>query len=303
MYNLGRSRAADGSRRRKGEALAKAKTTGTAAAAGATAATAPAASAAPPAAAAPAAVNIPVDDNCPLKSTAKVHEDFDCMLNQTNIGANNNKFYVIQVLESGGKYYASNRWGRVGEGGQTALKGPYPAAASAIADFQSKFKDKSGNGWDNRKNFVAKAGKYALIEIERSADSSKAAEVEEKLKAIDKAAATLQPKVTKKLLPSALHASVQNFMKLIFDQDMFKGAMASFDIDVKKMPLGQISESQVKKGYDVLEELEQAINTANANQSNTISSKFYTLIPHSQGAPRQRRRGARTGTRPRDSFA
>ena len=256
--------------------MAKAKTTGTTATATAattTAAPAPAAG----------AVNIPVDDNCPLKSTAKVHEDYDCMLNQTNIGANNNKFYVIQVLESGGKFYAWNRWGRVGEVGQTALKGPYPAAASAIKDFEAKFKDKSGNGWDKRQNFVAKAGKYALIEIERSADTSKAAEVEEKLKAIDKAAASLQPKVTKKVLPSALHTSVQNFMKLIFDQDMFKGAMASFDIDVKKMPLGQISKSQVKKGYDVLEELEQAINANSPTQINTISSKFYTLIPHSFG--------------------
>ncbi len=257
--------------------MAKAKTTTTATPAAA------ATPAATPAAPAAGAVNIPVDDNCPLKSKATVHEDYDAMLNQTNIGANNNKFYVIQVLESGGKFYAWNRWGRVGEVGQTALKGPYPAAASAISDFESKFKDKSGNAWANRKNFVAKAGKYALIEIERSADTAKAAEVEEKLKAIDKAAASLQPKVTKKLLPSALHQSVQNFMQLIFDQDMFKGAMASFDIDVKKMPLGQISKSQVKKGYDVLEELEQAINANNANLINTVSSKFYTLIPHSFG--------------------
>lgn len=29
-----------------------------------------------------------------------VFEDWDCMLNQTNIGHNNNKFYVIQLLRS-----------------------------------------------------------------------------------------------------------------------------------------------------------------------------------------------------------
>lgn len=28
----------------------------------------------------------------------QVFEDWDCMLNQTNIGQNNNKFYVIQLL-------------------------------------------------------------------------------------------------------------------------------------------------------------------------------------------------------------
>jgi len=35
------------------------------------------------------------------------------MLNQTNIGNNNNKYYVIQVIQSGGQYYSWNRWGRV----------------------------------------------------------------------------------------------------------------------------------------------------------------------------------------------
>lgn len=35
------------------------------------------------------------------------------MLNQTNIGHNNNKFYVIQVIHQGNTYYLWNRWGRV----------------------------------------------------------------------------------------------------------------------------------------------------------------------------------------------
>lgn len=40
-------------------------------------------------------------------------DDYDAMLNQTNIGANNNKFYVIQALSSGSRYYTYTRWGRV----------------------------------------------------------------------------------------------------------------------------------------------------------------------------------------------
>lgn len=35
------------------------------------------------------------------------------MLNQTNIGQNNNKFYVIQVIKEGKTFYSWNRWGRV----------------------------------------------------------------------------------------------------------------------------------------------------------------------------------------------
>lgn len=43
----------------------------------------------------------------------QVHEDYDCMLNQTNIGHNNNKFYVIQVIKANQSFYSWNRWGRV----------------------------------------------------------------------------------------------------------------------------------------------------------------------------------------------
>ena len=53
-----------------------------------------------------------VDKFCSLYM-ASVFEDYDCMLNQTNIGQNNNKFYVIQLLQTGGNYYVWNRWGRV----------------------------------------------------------------------------------------------------------------------------------------------------------------------------------------------
>ena len=52
-------------------------------------------------------------------------EDFYATLNQTNIANNNNKYYIIQVcrcaasprrslsqvLQSGGQFYAWNRWG------------------------------------------------------------------------------------------------------------------------------------------------------------------------------------------------
>ena len=69
----------------------------------------------------------PVDEGFPHASRCHVFEDddgvWDCMLNQTNIGANANKFYVIQLLEtdSGGTYYFWSRWGRVGERGQSGM--------------------------------------------------------------------------------------------------------------------------------------------------------------------------------------
>jgi poly [ADP-ribose] polymerase len=229
-----------------------------------------------------AAVVIPVDDLCPLKAHGKVVDDWDAMLNQTNIGHNNNKYYVIQLVESGGKYHTWTRWGRVGEPGQNALLGN-GTLADAQKCFKAKFRDKTSNNWEDRAKFVAKAGKYTLIEIERSADAAaKAAEVEEKLKEIDKEAAKVQKKV-KGIAPSKLHPSIERFMNLIFDHDVFRGAMASFDIDVKKMPLGQLTKHQVQKGYEVLEELEDAITAKKTKPITELSSRFYTLIPHAFG--------------------
>jgi poly [ADP-ribose] polymerase len=223
-----------------------------------------------------------VDEHCPHSKNGKVVDDWDAMLNQTNIGANNNKFYVIQLVQAGGKYYAWTRWGRVGEVGQSALLGD-GSLDDAKKSFKAKFRDKTSNAWEDRAKFVAKAGKYTLIEIERSAAAAaKAAEVEEKLKAIDKEAAKLQPK-PRGVAPCKLHASLVNLMSLIFDHDMFRGAMASFDIDVKKMPLGQLTKGQVQKGYEVLEELETAIDKRKAKLITELSSRFYTLIPHAFG--------------------
>lgn len=225
--------------------------------------------------------NIPVDAHCSVAGAA-VHEDYDCMLNQTNIGENNNKFYVIQLLSKGGKFYAWTRWGRVGEVGQSALVGPTDFAG-ALKAFQAKFKDKTKNNWDERANFKPVAGRYTLIEVDRSADASKAQEIEAKLKGIDASAAKLQSAKAKKFKPCSLHSSLESFVSLIFDHDMMKEAMAAFDIDVKKMPLGQLSQAQVKKGFEVLEALGEAIQAKKNKSIMEITSRFYTVIPHAFG--------------------
>ena len=48
---------------------------------------------------------------------------YDAMLNQTNLKNNNNKFYLMQVLQSNSNtaYAVWFRWGRVGMTGQTNL--------------------------------------------------------------------------------------------------------------------------------------------------------------------------------------
>lgn len=123
-----------------------------------------------------------------------MHEDYDCMLNQTNIGQNNNKFYVVQVIIENNQWFSWNRWGRVvslraldyhltsaditdwllsetqGEVGQSKLT-RFDKLENAIKDFEKKFKDKTKNSWSDRSNFVSHAGKYTMIEVDGEQDA------------------------------------------------------------------------------------------------------------------------------------
>jgi len=56
--------------------------------------------------------------------------------------------------------------------------------------------------------------------------------------------------------------------------------------DVKKMPLGKISKSQIAKGFEALEQIEDALNNGRLSQLAELSSLFYTLIPHDFGRNR-----------------
>ncbi len=106
-----------------------------------------------------------VDSHVPGAGMFTVEGDWDCMLNQTNIGQNNNKFYVIQMLNRAGRLHVWTRWGRVGEPGQNAMKGPFPMDA-AEKEFCKKFKDKTKNDWESRGTFTPVPGKYTLIEMD-----------------------------------------------------------------------------------------------------------------------------------------
>ena len=60
----------------------------------------------------------------------------------------------------------------------------------------------------------------------------------------------------------------------------------NFKLDVKKMPLGKLSKTQIAKGFEVLEEIEDVLKSNVANKStkiNDLSSKFYTVIPQDFG--------------------
>eukprot|EP01101_Sappina_pedata_P011845 TRINITY_DN8029_c0_g1_i1.p1 TRINITY_DN8029_c0_g1~~TRINITY_DN8029_c0_g1_i1.p1 ORF type:complete len:676 (-),score=238.61 TRINITY_DN8029_c0_g1_i1:70-1926(-) len=199
---------------------------------------------------------------------------YDAMLNQTNIGQNNNKFYVIQIIANDAEttFFVWTRWGRVGEKGANACTG-YTHKPDAINAFEKKFREKSSNNWRDRKNFRPVSGKYTLIEIDYSADDDKT----------ERSASPVRD-TGRSDISSKLDERVQKLVKKIFDLNMMEKVMTEMEFDVKKMPLGKLAKSQITAGYEILKEIANALKSgASGSRLAELSSRFYTLIPHSFG--------------------
>ncbi|KAK3616013.1 hypothetical protein LTR56_026248 [Elasticomyces elasticus] len=152
-------------------------------------------------------LRIPVDEHCPLASY-HVYIDpddgiiYDASLNQTNASNNNNKFYRLQLLVNAtGQYQAWTRWGRVGDRGQSKVLGN-GNLASAMSEYEKKFKDKAGLRWEDR-GLPPKSGKYVFLE--------RSYEAEEKPRKADstRGRSKSPPKCT-------LDQPVRSLMELIF---------------------------------------------------------------------------------------
>eukprot|EP01117_Protostelium_nocturnum_P006844 TRINITY_DN2453_c1_g1_i6.p1 TRINITY_DN2453_c1_g1~~TRINITY_DN2453_c1_g1_i6.p1 ORF type:complete len:470 (-),score=169.93 TRINITY_DN2453_c1_g1_i6:79-1488(-) len=206
------------------------------------------------------------------------------MLNQTNIGNNNNKFYVIQLLERDNKsdYVLWTRWGRVGNTGQHKEE-CWTSNGPAKAAFRKKFREKTGNDFeDGIENFQKVAGKYAVVEVAYESDD----EEEEKKKEIKKQKVDNDQVKKKGPPPTNLEKSVVDLVKLICDVEQMKMAMKEYSIDMQKMPLGKLSKKQILKGFEILKEIEEFIKTGAQGKNNKFidfSNQFYTIIPHNFG--------------------
>ena len=207
---------------------------------------------------------------------------WDAALNQTSSSKNSNKFYRIQIITDGTDYRTWTRWGRVGEFGQSTLLGD-GSLEKAGAEFEKKFKDKSGLKWENRLD-PPKSKKYAFIEKNyededeemedaNGADTKKEQEVE-----------------------STLSKPVQNLMAFIFNQSYFMDAMASLSYDALKLPLGKLSKRTLQTGYEILRDLADLIRNPPLAQSKydgtfasvteDLSNRYFTTIPHAFGRNR-----------------
>lgn len=215
---------------------------------------------------------------------------WDATLNQTNAGNNNNKFYRMQVLVGPSNTYKTwTRWGRVGETGQSASLGN-SSVDYAQAEFQKKFKSKTGLTWENRLE-PPKPNKYTFIE--RNYEESDDEEDEHTDKKSKKKESDEEDE---KSVKSALPKSIQTLMAFIFNQQYFLSAMASMSYDAQKMPLGKLSKRTLYEGFKILKELSELRADSNMAPSRygthlvaateALSNRYFTTIPHVFGRNR-----------------
>ena len=191
---------------------------------------------------------------------------------------------VLAKNNKSGNFWTWTRWGRVGETGQSAWLGTGDLDDSK-KQFEKKFKDKTGLKWKDRLA-PPKKNKYTFIEKNYEEDSPTS----------KKKAGKGSTKDTSKEPESTLTLPVQQLMTLIFNTENFANAMAAMNYDANKMPLGKLSKSTLKRGFEVLKNLAEVItNPSLAEQLHELSfrqaveqfsNSYYTLIPHSFGRDR-----------------
>ncbi|KAL3941295.1 MAG: hypothetical protein SGBAC_004318 [Bacillariaceae sp.] len=212
---------------------------------------------------------------------------YDVVLNQCNISGNNNKYYRLQMIQetASKQIYVWFRWGRVGEMPRPSTStwlGPYTEEEGpAFKAFTKKYRDKTGNVF-GATDFMAKKGKYTPVEVDHN--------VEVTDEALDAASVANEKNIKEEVeyLPSKLDKTTKDLIQTLFSKEMRSEALSSFQIDLKRLPLGVPSQAQIQNGIDVLTQIEEKLNDPSSvgDSFMDLSSQFYTTIPHSFGRSR-----------------
>ncbi|KAI6244160.1 Poly [ADP-ribose] polymerase [Aphelenchoides fujianensis] len=204
---------------------------------------------------------VPADVECPLAEKGwSVYIDrenriiYDAMLNQTNLGdKNNNKFFLLQVLQP------PNSVRRV---------------RCVVPLGSCRFYEKTKNNFDDRENFEKKPKKYDLIQMDYSVDEEKPEEEGEK--PAEKPESALE-------LPCKLEPRVKEAVDLICDMSAMVRQLQSLNFDPQKTPLGKITRAQIKSGYEILTQIERAMQEGRHHELADLTAAYYTKVPHNFG--------------------
>lgn len=213
-----------------------------------------------------------IDDHCPksLLSFCILRDNDDlytCALNQSDVDNNLNKSFIMQLMDRAGETYVLyTRQGRVGQVGSRATD-IFIDKAQAIQEYRKVFREKTGVDWDARYTpaaGVARPGKYQYVVMKHENQKTGMSDA--------------PAPVTIDISPS-----VQGFIKMIFDINLYGASTSKFGVDTNRLPLGSLGLLQIERASDIIKELAKAISEGcDRKKINDLSSLFYTTIPSAQ---------------------
>ena len=185
------------------------------------------------------------------------NKSYSATLNKSSLEKNNNKYYIIQLLQKDSSpetflFYC--RWGRIGLiRGQ--INETFFSAQEGIKQFQKKYNDKIKVG-------------YTELIIDYGNDES-----------------NNKKKINKKNIKSSFSEKIVEFIKLIYNKNIVNQNLKEMGYDSSRMPLGKLAKETLNEGYKILKEIESELDKKNPNNNNllNLSSKFFTMIPHDFG--------------------
>lgn len=149
-------------------------------------------------------------------SDNEVIDGYSVMLNLTDISygeKGHNKYYQIQIQKKNGHYCLFTKWGRVGAKNPQSKLQEYDSKIQAIHDFKKKFREKTMNDWDDKDHFHVRPGKYSMIGVEATANSSES--MNEEITKLNKRNNMIKRRIKEN--KSNLEESVRSLMEMIWD--------------------------------------------------------------------------------------
>ena len=180
-------------------------------------------------------------------------EYFSVYLMNSDCGANHNKFYIMQLLKmknsKDGKCWLHTRYGRVGDPGVQGMNFCNNEAAGEKA-YMKTYKQKT-----------SKAKNYTPIEMKLGSKDTNI-----------KVDITTEEK-EQNFRPSKLDKPVQDLINFIFDKKLMEASVTSVGYDPSKLPLGELSEENVKIGYENLRLIEDILGKVRDNKTTLAKEK------------------------------
>ncbi len=182
------------------------------------------------------------------------------VLNFTDIGHNNNKFYVMELQQCDQDYRIFTHYGRVGTPG--AKESRYFLKDDLEQEEGKTIEDIAKEKAEKEFQRILKAKQkkgYVPVDMHHS----------------DVGSGKVQPKskTQAKKAKQNLDARIQQFVEQIYSE-----ASQSLASTIKT-PLGALSAAQIYRGYEKLEEIRTAISSGDKRGLASLTSQYYSLIP------------------------